>query len=39
MELYRVEEGKLEETWVSLLKPGSAWSDTAVQEHWTSKRA
>jgi hypothetical protein len=32
---YRIEEGKLVETWVSLQPLGSAWTDTA-QEHWTS---
>jgi hypothetical protein len=36
---YRVEGGKLAETWLSLHKLGSAWPDTAGQEHWTSKRA
>ena len=39
MQQYRVEEGKLAETWVSLLKLGSAWPDAAGQEHWTCKRA
>jgi len=39
MQIYRVEGGKLAETWLSLHKLGSAWPDTAAQEHWTSKRA
>lgn len=39
MQLYRIEGGKLAETWLSLLKLGSAWPDTAAQEHWTTKRA
>ena len=39
MQLYRVEGGKLAETWLTLLKLGSAWPDAAGQEHWTSKRA
>ena len=39
MQLYRVEGGKLAETWLALLKLGSAWPDTAGQEHLTSKRA
>ena len=39
MQLYRVEGGKLAETWLTLLKLGSAWPDSAGQEHWTSKRA
>ncbi len=39
MQTYRAEGGKLAETWLSLLKLGSAWPDAAGQEHWTSKRA
>jgi hypothetical protein len=39
MQLYRVEEGKLAETWLTMLKLGSAWPDATAQEHWTSKRA
>jgi hypothetical protein len=39
MQLYRVEGGKLAETWLTLLKLGSAWPDTAGQERWTSKGA
>ena len=38
MQLYRVEESKLAETWLTLLKLGSAWPDATGQEHWTSKR-
>ena len=38
MQLYRVEGGKLAETWLTLLKLGSAWPDTAAQEHWTDDR-
>ena len=34
-----IEGGKLAETWLTLLKLGSAWPDAAGQEHWTSKRA
>jgi hypothetical protein len=37
MQVYRVERGKLAETWLTLLKPGSAWPDAGGQEHWTSK--
>ena len=33
---YRVEGGKLAETWVMLLPLGSAWTDAVAQEHWTS---
>jgi hypothetical protein len=39
MQLYRIERGKLAETWLTLLKVGSAWPDAVGQEHWTSKRA
>jgi SnoaL-like domain len=38
MQLYRIEGGKLAETWLTLLKVGSAWPDAAGQGHWTSKR-
>jgi hypothetical protein len=36
MQLYRIERGKLAETWLTLLKVGSAWPDAVGQEHWTS---
>jgi hypothetical protein len=39
MQLYRIEGGKLAETWLLLQKPGSAWPDAGGQDHWTSKRA
>jgi hypothetical protein len=39
MQLYRIEGGKLTETWLTLLQLGSAWPDAAGQEHWTTKRA
>jgi len=35
MQSYRIEEGKLVETWVSMQPLGSAWTDTP-QEHWTT---
>ena len=38
MQAYRIEEGMLAETWLTLLGLGSAWPDVARQEHWTSKR-
>jgi len=38
MQLYRIEGGKLAETWLTLLGLGSAWPDVARQERWTSKR-
>lgn len=38
MQVYRIEEGKLAETWLTLLAAGSAWPDVARQERWTSKR-
>jgi hypothetical protein len=37
MQSYRIEAGKLDETWLTLLPLGSTWTDTA-QEHWTSPR-
>jgi len=39
MQVYRIEEGKLAETWLTLLKLSSTWPDAAGQAHWTSKRA
>jgi hypothetical protein len=39
MQVYRIEGGKLAETWLTLLGLGSAWPDVAKQERWTSKRA
>ena len=36
MQSYRVEDGKLAETWIALQPLGSAWSDAVAQEHWTS---
>jgi hypothetical protein len=35
MQSYRIEAGKLAETWLALLPLGSTWTD-AAQEHWTS---
>ena len=35
MQSYRIEGGKLAETWITLLPLGSAWTDVA-QERWTS---
>lgn len=39
MQVYRIEAGKLAETWLMLQPLGSAWTDAVAQEHWTSKRA
>ena len=36
MQVYRIEAGRLAETWVMLLQPGSAWPDAVAQEQWTS---
>jgi hypothetical protein len=36
MQSYRIEDGKLAETWIALQPLGSAWNDAAAQEHWTS---
>jgi len=35
MQSYRIEDGKLAETWLALFPLGSTWTDTP-QEHWTS---
>ena len=36
MQVYRIEAGKLAETWLMFSQPGSAWTDAVAQEHWTS---
>jgi SnoaL-like domain len=36
MQLYRIAGGKLAETWLSLMPPGSAWPDVVAKDHWTS---
>lgn len=36
LQAYRIESGKLAETWVTLQPLGSAWSDPLAQASWTS---
>jgi len=36
MQVYRIADGKLVETWLTLLPLGTAWPDAVAQEHWTS---
>jgi hypothetical protein len=36
MQIYRIEAGKLAETWLMFQPLGSAWTDAVAQEHWTS---
>jgi hypothetical protein len=36
IQIYRIEAGKLAETWVVFKPLGSAWIDAVAQEHWTS---
>jgi SnoaL-like polyketide cyclase len=38
LQAYRIEDGKLAETWLTLLPLGSAWPDLDRQESWTSPR-
>jgi hypothetical protein len=38
MPFYRVEAGKLVETWLTLLPPGPTWTD-ALQEYWAEPAA
>jgi hypothetical protein len=33
---YRIEGGKLAESWLALMPLGSTWTDAIGQEHWTS---
>lgn len=37
MQAYRIEGGKLAETWVTLQPLGSSWGDAVAQESWTSQ--
>ncbi len=39
MQVYRIEQDRLAETWLTLLALGSVWPDVERQEHWTSQRA
>ena len=36
MQSYRIDAGKLAETWLVLLPLGSAWADPMAQARWTS---
>jgi len=36
---YRIEDGKLAETWLSMQPLGSAWPDKVAQDRWTSPRS
>jgi hypothetical protein len=36
MQIFRIEAGKLAETWVMFQPLGSEWTDATAQEHWTS---
>lgn len=36
MQVYRIEGGKLAETWLMFQQLGLAWPDAVAQEHWTS---
>ena len=36
MQSYRIESGRLAETWIVLQPVGSAWPDAVAQAHWTS---
>ena len=38
MQVYRIEDSKLAETWLMFQPLGSAWPAAAGLEHWTSKR-
>lgn len=38
MQLYRIEDRKLAETWLTVLGLGTAWPDVAKQERWTLGR-
>ncbi len=38
MQSYRLEDGRLAETWISLLPLGSRWADAEAQLTWTTPR-
>ena len=38
MQSYRLEGGKLAETWIALLPLGTTWPDATAQKRWTVKR-
>jgi len=37
MQVYRIADGKLAETWISFLPSGTVWTDATAQPHWTSR--
>jgi hypothetical protein len=39
LQVYRIECGKIAETWLMFQPLGSAWTDAVAQERWTSKLA
>jgi predicted SnoaL-like aldol condensation-catalyzing enzyme len=38
LQVYRVEDGKLAETWVATQNLGSTWPDAVGQDHWVAPR-
>ncbi|MBS0241273.1 MAG: nuclear transport factor 2 family protein [Proteobacteria bacterium] len=38
MQAYRIDGGKLAETWLAMQPMGSVWPDPAPLAHWTSER-
>ena len=38
MQVYRTEDGKLAETWLSMQPLGSTWPDAVAQDRWTTPR-
>ena len=37
IQVFRIERGKLSESWLTLLPLGSSWPDETWQEHWTGR--
>ncbi len=37
MQCFRIEQGKVAESWLALLALGSTWPDSEVQKSWTNK--
>ena len=36
IKVFRIEAGKIAESWLTMLPLGSSWPDSAHQEHWTT---
>jgi hypothetical protein len=37
LQVYRITDGKLAETWLTFLPSAAGWTDAEAQPHWTSE--